>query len=293
MKQALIAITLLASAAGLAFGVHQPVHAATPQDSAMAAEIVERLNMRRSSGCEGRGAERSSSPLRRDTRLDRAAALMLDGDSLADAMKRARYRADQSVQIALTGHRSAEGVAQTIAAKRCASLVGPAIRDIGVQVRGRQTMVVLAAPFQPEVEDPAAVRREVLARTNQARAQGQRCGDRTFAPTPALQPDHRLDEAARLHALDMARQGYFSHRGADGRQPADRIADAGYRWRSAGENIAAGQSTAQAAVDGWIRSPGHCANLMSPNFRAMGIGFAVNPDSPSGIYWVQTFGAPR
>ena len=168
MTQALIAITLLASAAGLVFGVHQPVRAETPQDSIMAAEIVERLNMRRSSGCEGRGTERSSSPLQRDTRLDQAAALMLDGDSLADAMKRVRYRADQSLQIALSGHRISAGVAQTIAAKRCASLVDPAIRHIGVQVRGRRTMVLLASPFQPKVDDPAAVRREVLARTNEA-----------------------------------------------------------------------------------------------------------------------------
>jgi uncharacterized protein YkwD len=195
--------------------------------------------------------------------------------------------------MSLSGHRTAAGVASAIRARHCDTLTDPAIRDIGVQVRGRQTVVVLAVPFRPEVDDPLAVRREVLALTNAARAQSRACGDRHFDAVAPLQADVRLDEAARLHALDMANRGYFSHRGADGRQPADRIAAAGYRWRSAGENIAAGQPRAQDAVQGWIRSPGHCANLMSPNFRAMGIGFAVNPDSPSGIYWVQTFGAPR
>ena len=61
-----------------------------------------------------------------------------------------------------------------------------------------------------------------------------------------------------------------------------------------GENIAAGsQMTPETAVAGWIRSPGHCANLMNPGFSEMGAAFAVDARSEMGVYWTQAFGAPR
>ena len=51
--------------------------------------------------------------------------------------------------------------------------------------------------------------------------------------------------------------------------------------------------TADVAVQGWLKSPGHCANIMSPDFSEMGAAFAVNPKSSAGIYWVQVLGAAR
>jgi uncharacterized protein YkwD len=72
-----------------------------------------------------------------------------------------------------------------------------------------------------------------------------------------------------------------------------RATQAGYPWRSIGENIAAGQMTADAAVQGWIKSPGHCANIMSPAYSEMGAAFVVNRQSSAGIYWAQVFGAAR
>ena len=47
------------------------------------------------------------------------------------------------------------------------------------------------------------------------------------------------------------------------------------------------------AVAGWIRSPGHCANLMNPRYTDMGAAFAVNARSELGVYWTQAFGTPR
>jgi len=91
----------------------------------------------------------------------------------------------------------------------------------------------------------------------------------------------------------MARHNYFSHSGRDGSNPWDRIERAGYKWRSSGENIAAGQRNAEEAVAGWIKSPGHCANLMDPGFTEMGAAVAVNSRSEMGRYWAQEFGTPR
>ena len=44
---------------------------------------------------------------------------------------------------------------------------------------------------------------------------------------------------------------------------------------------------------GWIKSPGHCANLMNPGFTEMGAGLAVDHKSELGVYWAQAFGTPR
>jgi uncharacterized protein YkwD len=133
----------------------------------------------------------------------------------------------------------------------------------------------------------------VLALTNQARAQPRRCGSESFAAAPPLRANPRLDRAAAAHAQEMARHSFMAHEGRDGSEPAERITRAGYRWRSIGENVAAGQTSADEVVRDWLRSPGHCANLMSLRFSEMGIAYAVNPSSTDGMYWTQTFGRPR
>jgi uncharacterized protein YkwD len=98
---------------------------------------------------------------------------------------------------------------------------------------------------------------------------------------------------ASSHAAEMARYSYFSHTGRDGSTVDGRATLAGYPWRQIGENIAAGQMTADAVVRGWINSPGHCANIMSPAYSEMGAAFVVNQQSSMGIYWAQVFGAAR
>ena len=50
--------------------------------------------------------------------------------------------------------------------------------------------------------------------------------------------------------------------------------------------------TADKVVAGWLASPGHCANLMTPAFSELGAGYAVDPKSDAGIYWTALFGAP-
>jgi uncharacterized protein YkwD len=102
-----------------------------------------------------------------------------------------------------------------------------------------------------------------------------------------------LTEAASRHASDMARHRSVDHRGSDASLPAERVSRAGYRWRAVGENIAAGQPNADAVVAGWLDSPGHCANIMGPDFKEMGVAFALAASGDPGIYWVQVFAAPK
>ena len=88
-----------------------------------------------------------------------------------------------------------------------------------------------------------------------------------------------------------AEQRYFDHVDRRGRGIAERARQLGYRWRAIGENIAAGQGSAQQVVAGWLASPGHCANILSPDFAEMGTAYALNPQAAMEIYWTQVLGA--
>jgi hypothetical protein len=102
--------------------------------------------------------------------------------------------------------------------------------------------------------------------------------------------DENLASAARDHSEDMGLQGYFDHDSLDGRHFYDRIVDAGYAYSYCGENIAAGYSTPEAVVQGWMDSTGHRTNILNPNFCDIGVGYAYIPGSNYGHYWTQDFG---
>ena len=134
-----------------------------------------------------------------------------------------------------------------------------------------------------------------LARINQYRAAGADCrSGGSYAPATALVWSDLLTQAAAGHSLDMASKNYFSHTSADGRTMVNRIDATGYQWSALGENIAAGYPSVNAVVDGWLQSDGHCANLMNPNFRDMGLACAAGaPTSTYRTYWTLDLGKPR
>ena len=135
----------------------------------------------------------------------------------------------------------------------------------------------------------------LLARINQVRARGADCGaDGVFGAAAPVAWNDRLTLAAEGHSQDMAAKDYFSHTSADGRTLADRINASGYVWSSVGENIAAGYAGVNAVMDGWIASPGHCANLMNAGFAEVGV--VCVPGSAGDTYssyWTMDLGRPR
>ncbi|RYF73674.1 MAG: CAP domain-containing protein [Cytophagaceae bacterium] len=139
----------------------------------------------------------------------------------------------------------------------------------------------------------AAMQQEILTYLNAARSKSCLCGSTTYAPAPALALNTKLNTASDKFALDMATYNYFSHTGRDGSQPWDRMTREGYIWRTAGENIAAGYTTARTVVDGWLKSPGHCANIMNPSFKEVGVGYGYSATSTYKHYWVNDFGTQR
>ena len=133
---------------------------------------------------------------------------------------------------------------------------------------------------------------EILDRVNQARAAGRTCGSTSYRPAPALRWNGVLFNAAGAHSTDMAANNYFSHTSQDGRNPGQRITGAGYAWGGYGENIAAGQTSAQAVVDGWLASPGHCANIMNPSYADMATACVASSTSTYRTYWTMDLARP-
>ncbi|MEX2149185.1 MAG: CAP domain-containing protein [Steroidobacteraceae bacterium] len=244
----------------------------------------------RAQGCGGHVGVKPA--LRPDPRLDRVAAELASGGSLRAALLGAGYRAVQSATLEASG--SAAGIASALAKRACKDIVNPVFRDIGVDHRGDEAWIVLAAPQVPPAPDEAqAVSRRMLELVNEARAGARRCGWKRFRAAAPVVLSDALQQAALAHARDMAAHSSLSHAGRDGSTAGERATRVGYRWRLIGENIAAGQSTPEQVVADWVQSSRHCANLMSADFSEMGVAFAVEPRSVSGIYWTQLFASPR
>lgn len=149
-------------------------------------------------------------------------------------------------------------------------------------------------PPLPTGDVPAAWARfedEVIALTNRRRAEGALCGGRPFAPVPPLALDMRLRQAARWHATDMATRGYFGHSSPEGTGPTQRTRQAGFPSSFVGENIAAGYETPDEVLAGWMKSPGHCSNIMDPRYTLIGVGYDAAKNASQHHDWVQDFGA--
>jgi uncharacterized protein YkwD len=134
-----------------------------------------------------------------------------------------------------------------------------------------------------------------LARVNQLRAAGASCGSRgNFSPAAALGWSSLLTQASDTHSRDMQAVNFFSHTGSSGSTLGQRVSATGYAWSSLGENIAAGQGTVNAVIDGWMASDGHCANLMNPSFNQFGLACVSGGSSNTyRTYWTMDLARSR
>lgn len=145
-------------------------------------------------------------------------------------------------------------------------------------------------PVQAEAASPTAREKLTVKLINQARAEARHCGGKRYPAVGRVTISKQLTYAARRHAADMGKKGYFAHESRNGSDPGERISAANYPWASYGENIAAGQPTPQAVVQAWLESPGHCRIIMAEQFRNVGLGYVKVGGSAYGTYWVADFG---
>jgi uncharacterized protein YkwD len=122
--------------------------------------------------------------------------------------------------------------------------------------------------------------RQVLAAVNRFRA---------AHGLGALHESRALDRSARRHSREMGRVGYFDHLSADGTSFWKRIRHyypaAGHSYWSVGENLvwASPNESAAGAMKLWISSPPHLKNLLTPQWRQIGVS-AVTVAAAPGVY---------
>ncbi|MFZ7133420.1 MAG: SafA/ExsA family spore coat assembly protein [Eubacteriales bacterium] len=132
--------------------------------------------------------------------------------------------------------------------------------------------------YVPLYDKVKAIEKSVIELTNQQRVKN------------GLKPveyNWELCRVARYKSQDMMDKHYFSHTSPTYGSPFDMIKAFGISYRSAGENIAKGQSSAQAVVTAWMNSSGHRANILNSSYTQIGVGYAV--DSSGTPYWTQMF----
>lgn len=127
--------------------------------------------------------------------------------------------------------------------------------------------------------------------------------------------DDGLAGIARGHSKDMAKRGFFSHSSPEGHDMTYRYRRAGYRCGiilgrtiyTGAENIAqnnlydsvttingkafydwnSADRIAATTVEGWMNSPGHRKNILTPHWKNEGIGIFIAPDEK--VYITQNF----
>ena len=126
---------------------------------------------------------------------------------------------------------------------------------------------------------------KMLTLINQQRQKGCNCGNTYYKAVPPLKWNATLEKVAKAHSDDMRRRNTMTHYGKNGETPGNRLNKAGYKWSTWAENVAMGQQNEEEVMKSWLKSSGHCANIMNPDVTEVGV-------ARSGTYWTQLFATP-
>ncbi len=158
------------------------------------------------------------------------------------------------------------------------AVTSPAIGRSGSIARGPATS-------QPPRSGSAAIDREEFALLSLLNAYRAQHG------LGRLRLSLALTQASDWMSSDLAARNYFSHTDRAGRSPFSRMKAFGYDYNTySGENLAAGNASAQATFIQWKNSPGHNANMLDANYKVVGIARVYDATSTYGWYWTTDFG---
>lgn len=136
--------------------------------------------------------------------------------------------------------------------------------------------------------DWVALEDEAMMLVNQARTMGGTCGAMSYpAGTMSLTLSPQLQEAARCHALDMAKRNYFGSKSPEGEGVGERVQATGYTYSLAGQDVGAGRATGAPQIQSWLMREGSCVHMLDPKFDDFGIGYAFNDAADNKHYWTQ------
>lgn len=125
----------------------------------------------------------------------------------------------------------------------------------------------------------------MLQQLNAARVAARSCGAKQMKAAQPLNWNKALAEAAELHSVDMAAHDYFEHVNPQGKRVGQRVSAQGYKWKTVGENLAAGDGSVSRVLAGWLKSPDHCANMMNPAYADVGVACVRQPGTKWENYW--------
>lgn len=146
------------------------------------------------------------------------------------------------------------------------------------------------AAFESCADDQQLQR--AVEQLNALRRQAAPCAAAAGAAMQRLSWESRLAASAREQAMDIAAQDRLSHVDSRNRGFGARLRSVGYAAAGAGENLAAGQTDIADALQAWLVSPSHCANLMQPEYRDVGLACVQRRGSRYERFWVAHFGVP-
>lgn len=275
------------------FGAHL-AQAAAPSDAVYAGINDLRMNQ-----CPAASA--ANGALAVSVNLEEAARRRAGGEPLSEALSASTVQFS-SAEVMVVGGDLRTALSR-LASRYCGKLADTGYTHVGAVFIKDRWWVVLgsiaeaAAVFNDTammaVVAPEAVGPQILERVNTARKQARICGEEFFAAASDMTWSEPLKQAASLHAADMARHRYFDHTSHEGESVSDRAQAFGYQFRAIGENIAAAPADEiDLVMAGWLKSPGHCANIMNPLFTETGAAVAHLHGSLQGK-WVLVFGKPQ
>lgn len=256
-------------------------------------ELYQRMNnIRETPNVCGR--EEPASLLRASRKLEEAARHRAAGKPLGEALNLVEYGAPYA-KVLVVGGASVNQAMERLRQRHCQDIVNPHFVDVGaLWAKNRWWIVFGLAQNEPVPQD---VLKRVASRgdaiqsdpvlfldlINQARSQLRFCGDKYFNSTQPVAWNPKLASAAMHHSMEVAANKQLSHTGSDGSDVGIRVRREDYDYQAVGENIAMNPFGASATVDSWLNSPGHCANIMSPEYTELGAG-------SDGAYSVLVFG---
>ncbi|WP_349728333.1 CAP domain-containing protein [Peribacillus frigoritolerans] len=152
-----------------------------------------------------------------------------------------------------------------------------AINDAN-QIRIGQIINLPASNTTVIREESQSVEQQVLSLVNE---------ERSKRGLPSLKMDTAISQVAILKSEDMRDSNYFNHTSPSYGSPFEMMKSFGISYKYAGENIAAGQPSADAVMKSWMNSPGHKANILNKNYTHIGIGHVTGGKYTH--YWTQQF----
>ena len=157
-------------------------------------------------------------------------------------------------------------------------LMANPILDDPNHIKIGQAISIPTIKFGTTRDSNSSVEQQVLDLVNSERAK---------AGLKDLELDQELSNVAKTKSGDMRDNHYFSHTSPTYGSPFDMMKSFGIGYTYAGENIAAGQTSASAVMKSWMNSPGHKANILNGNYTHIGVGYVQG--GTYSRYWTQQF----